>query len=274
MLLYTNMSVGYILAVEIGVDWQNILAPEPKYDAIQSTSIIQTMNDFQRASNHQSASTSPSSPSADTSSVMGSSTEDVKDGFELRLRAMRTELITHVVVLGGLIALLWFIEVVDQLIWRETLDLLGIQPRTSDGLTHIFFAPFLHKGFGHLFANTLPFLVLGWLVLLRGVGEFILVGLTAAIVSGAGIWLLGMPGTVHIGMSGVIFGFLGFLLLRGYFERSTSAISLAVLVGLLYGSMIWGVLPLQPNVSWLGHLFGFLGGGLAAYLFAKRREGV
>ncbi|MCB0063671.1 MAG: rhomboid family intramembrane serine protease [Caldilineaceae bacterium] len=186
---------------------------------------------------------------------------------------MRTELVTHGLILGGLIALLWLIEVADQLVWRETLDLFGIQPRTWDGLTHIFWAPFLHKGFGHLFANTLPFLVLGWLVLWRGVGEFFLVSLISAGVSGMGIWLFGMPGTVHIGMSGVIFGFLGFLLLRGYFERSASAIGLAVLVGLLYGSMIWGVLPLQPNISWLGHLFGFVGGGLAAYLFSRVHNG-
>lgn len=223
------------------------------------------MNDSQHASNYQSSNQQPSSQASSQPSSL--SDEQLKH----RLQSVRTELTTHVVILGGLIALLWLIEAADQLIWRETLDLQGIQPRTPDGLSHIFFAPFLHKGFGHLFANTLPFLVLGWLVLLRGVGEFLFVSLIAASVSGVGIWLLGMSGTVHIGMSGVIFGFLGFLLLRGYFERSASAIGLAVLVGLLYGSMIWGVLPLQPNISWLGHLFGFVGGGLAAYLFAKRR---
>ena len=112
--------------------------------------------------------------------------------------------------------------------------------------------------------------MLGWFVLLRGVGEFVGVSLIALIVSGGGIWLFGMPRTVHVGLSGVIFGYLGFLLLRGYLERSSTAIILAVLAGLLYGSMIWGVLPLQPNVSWLGHLFGLIGGGLAARWFAQR----
>ncbi|MEZ4614833.1 MAG: rhomboid family intramembrane serine protease [Caldilineaceae bacterium] len=107
-------------------------------------------------------------------------------------------------------------------------------------------------------ANTLPFLLLGWFVMLRGVGEFILVSLIAGLISGAGIWLFGAPDTIHIGMSGVIFGYLGFLLGRGYFERSAIAIGLAFLVGLLYGSMIWGVFPIQPNISWQGHLFGLL----------------
>jgi membrane associated rhomboid family serine protease len=73
-----------------------------------------------------------------------------------------------------------------------------------------------------------------------------------------------MPATIHVGLSGVIFGYLGFLLARSYFERSWQAIGLALLAAFLYGSMIWGVLPLQPNVSWLGHLFGFVGGVVAA----------
>ncbi len=181
-----------------------------------------------------------------------------------RFHTARSELITHLLVLGGVILLIWLIETADQLFWRGTLDFYGIQPRSAYGLRNIFLAPLLHKGFDHLIANTVPFLVLGWFVLLRGVNKFILVSLIAAVVSGLGVWLLGAPATIHVGLSGVIFGYLGFLLFRGYFERSTHAIGLAILAGLLYGSMIWGVLPLQPNVSWLGHLFGFIGGALAA----------
>lgn len=198
-----------------------------------------------------------------------SATADSQEVIYKRLRTAGAELRTHVIVLGSLLALLWLVELVDQLFWREGLDFLGIEPRTMAGLRHILFAPFLHKGFSHLLANTLPFLMLGWFVMLRGVGEFFLVSLISASVSGIGIWLFGMPATVHIGMSGVIFGYLGFLLGRGYFERSAIAIGLALVVGLLYGSMIWGVLPLQPNVSWLGHLFGLVGGAFAAYLLAR-----
>ena len=189
---------------------------------------------------------------------------------KVQVQLARHELTLHFVILAGLIALLWLLEAVDQLFYHEQLDFFGIEPRTLLGLRNLFFAPFLHKGFSHLLANTLPFLMLGWFVLLRGVGEFVGVSLTALIVSGGGVWLFGMPRTVHVGLSGVIFGYLGFLLLRGYWERSTTALILALLAGLLYGSMIWGVLPLQPNVSWLGHLFGLIGGGLAARWFAQR----
>ncbi|MEZ4727519.1 MAG: rhomboid family intramembrane serine protease [Caldilineaceae bacterium] len=181
-----------------------------------------------------------------------------------RLQNVRSELVSHLLILGSLICILWLVEIFDQLFWRETLDFYGIQPRTSIGLRNILLAPFLHKGFNHLIANTAPFLVLGWFVLLRGVQRFFGVSLIAAVVSGLGVWLLGRPATIHVGLSGVIFGYLGFLLFRGYFERSSQAIALALIAGFLYGSMIWGVLPLQPNVSWLGHLFGFLGGAWAA----------
>lgn len=181
-----------------------------------------------------------------------------------RLQSVGSELMTHAILLGALIFLLWLLEGLDQFFWHETWDFYGIQPRTITGLRHIFFAPFLHKGFNHLLANTVPFLLLGWFVVLRGVRTFLLVSLIAALISGLGVWLLGRPATIHIGLSGVIFGYLGFLLFRGYFERSSQAIGLAIVAGFLYGSMIWGVLPLQPNVSWLGHLFGFIGGAWAA----------
>lgn len=200
------------------------------------------------------------------------STEYPWGNIGLWLRAVGRAVQGHLLILGALVLLLWLIEGADQLIWRESLDFFGIRPRTMSGLRHILFAPFLHRGFGHLIANTVPFFFLGWLVLLRGVGEFIWVSLIAGVVSGAGIWLFGMADTIHIGMSGVIFGYLGFLLARGYFERSPFAVALAIVVGLLYGSMVWGVLPLQPNISWLGHLFGLIGGNIAAYFLANRTE--
>lgn len=182
----------------------------------------------------------------------------------LQAQRARSGVARHFAILFMIILLLWLIEAVDQLFWQGQLDFFGVEPRTLTGLRNIIFAPFLHKGFSHLLANTLPFLVLGWFVMLSGIREFVAVSLIAMLVSGGGVWVLGMPRTVHVGISGVIFGYLGFLLLRGYLERSTTAILLALLAGLLYGSMIWGILPLQPNVSWLGHLFGLIGGGLAA----------
>lgn len=184
--------------------------------------------------------------------------------MNVRFHSVRGELVTHLIILGNAIMLLWLLELLDQLFWHGALDYYGIQPRTLTGLRNLFLAPFLHKGLNHLLANTAPFLVLGWFVLLRGRRTFFLVTLSAVLCSGLGIWLLGNTYTIHIGLSGVIFGYLGFLLLHGYFERSLQAIALALLAGFLYGGMIWGVLPLQPNVSWLGHLFGFVGGVVAA----------
>ncbi|MBD2460595.1 rhomboid family intramembrane serine protease [Oscillatoria sp. FACHB-1407] len=180
------------------------------------------------------------------------------------------ELRTQVVILGGLITLMWFLEIVDQLTGRS-LDRLGIIPRTTIGLRGILFAPLLHGSFTHLLANTIPFLTLGWFVMLRRTSDFWVVSAIAMVIGGLGTWLIGAPFTVHIGASGVIFGYLGFLLFRGYFERSFIAILLSVIVVVLYGGLIWGVLPGRIGVSWEGHLFGFIGGAIAARLLAERK---
>ena len=130
----------------------------------------------------------------------------------------------------------------------------------------------LHVGFGHVAANTIPFLVLGWFVLLRGTKTFFLVAFITILVSGLGTWLLGPANSIHLGASGLVFGFFGYLLFRGYFERSWEAVALAVIVAVLYGSMLYGLVPRGPGISWQMHLFGFLGGGLAAYLLANGRQ--
>jgi membrane associated rhomboid family serine protease len=168
-------------------------------------------------------------------------------------------------VLGGLVLSFWLVEVLDMLLQGVVLDQWGIRPRQVEGLWGVLFAPFLHAGFGHVATNTLPFLVLGWFVLLQGLRPFIFVTLTVMLVSGLGTWLVAPANTLHIGASGLIFGYFGFLLLRGYFERSAPALLLSILVAMLYGGLIWGVLPQGPGISWQGHLFGFVGGGLAAY---------
>ena len=169
-----------------------------------------------------------------------------------------------------LIAVAWAVEVVDWVQPWGALDWYGIHPRSLIGLPGIIFAPFLHASFGHLLANTVPFFILGWLVMVRGRQDFFTVMLAALVVSGLGVWLFGGSNTVHIGASGIVFGFLGYLLARGYYERSLAAIALAVVAVFLYGGMIWGVLPLQDGVSWLAHLFGLIGGVAAAYLLTRR----
>ncbi len=109
---------------------------------------------------------------------------------------VRREFLRQVAILVGIVALLWLLEALDLLIFRGRLDALGVRPRTVMGLRGIVFAPFLHAGFGHLAANTIPFIVLGWLVMLRSTGDFFVVAGVSAVVSGLGAWLLGGPRSV------------------------------------------------------------------------------
>lgn len=187
-------------------------------------------------------------------------------------RTVAQELTTQVLVLGGLIALFWGLEFIDFFVFRGSLDVYGIQPRSIIGLRGILFAPFLHGSFAHLTANTIPFLTLGWLIMLREVSDFFVVTIITALVSGVGVWLTAPINSITIGASGLIFGYFGFLLLRGYFERSFAAILFSLIVGLLYGGIIWGVLPLQYGISWQAHLFGFIGGAIAARLLARTKR--
>lgn len=179
------------------------------------------------------------------------------------------DLKTHIGVLGGLIGLMWLIEIVDVFVGGR-LNFFGIIPRTEIGLRGILFAPFLHNGFGHLIGNTIPFITLGWFVMLRSTREFLTVSAITLLASGVGVWLFGSPG-IHLGASGVVFGYFGFLLSRAYFERSALAIAISAAVGLLYGGLIWGVLPTRMGISWEGHLFGFVGGVLAANWLSRRK---
>lgn len=184
--------------------------------------------------------------------------------FNTHVQTLKNWVIQHLRILGTIVAILWVIEIID-LIAGHRLEVLGIEPRTLVGLRNILFAPFLHRGFWHLFANTFPFVILGWFVMLRGVPEFFYVSVVAGLVSGLGAWLFGATHTIHLGMSGVIFGYMGYLLMRGYFEQGAISLALAVLAFFLYGGMLWNILPMQPDISWQGHLFGLIGGGVAAY---------
>lgn len=187
-------------------------------------------------------------------------------------RAIARELKTHARVLGGFVAIMWIVELVDIVIFDQGLNRYGIWPHHREGLWGILFAPFLHGGLSHLIANTIPFITLGWFVMLQETSDFFIVTAITMVVSGLGVWVFGLPNTHHIGASSLIFGYLGFLLLRGYFERNFSSILLSIIVGFLYGGAIWGVLPTVPGVSWEGHLFGFIGGILAARFLAKRKK--
>jgi membrane associated rhomboid family serine protease len=173
------------------------------------------------------------------------------------------------------VALLYVIELVDQLS-GDRLERHGIRPLEADGLWGIIFAPLLHANWGHLIANTVPALVLGFLVTLAGMSRFVWATAIIWIVGGFGTWLLGNLGqcrleTNHIGASGLIFGWLAFLLVFGWLTRHVWQIVTSVIVFVIYGGILWGAVPVLDQcggVSWQGHLFGALAGVLAAYLLS------
>jgi membrane associated rhomboid family serine protease len=142
---------------------------------------------------------------------------------------------------------------------------LALVPRQASGLLGILTAPFVHDGVAHLAANLPPFLVLGALVLRRNEAHFIEVAATIALMQGGLLWLLGRNAS-HVGMSGVIFGFLGYLLAIAWLTRTTSDLLVAGGVLLFYGGMLAGVKPVRNGTSWEAHLFGLLAGLASACL--------
>ncbi len=164
---------------------------------------------------------------------------------------------------------LYVIEAVDMVSGRALERNYGIEPLQVDGLDGVLFAPLLHGDWAHLVANTVPFLVLGFLAMAGGIRQFVVVTATIWVLGGLGVWLTGGYGSgYHIGASGLIFGWLVFLLTRGFFARSGLQILLAVGLFFVWGGILFGVLPGQPGISWQAHLFGALAGLLAARLVA------
>ena len=189
-----------------------------------------------------------------------------------RPRSLVGTIKAHAVLLLTLLGIMWAVEILDLLPFVH-LDSFGIRPRSLAGLAGIIFTPFLHDGFGHLIANTFPFVILGGIVLLGGLGVFWRVTLFVTLVGGLGVWLCAGRLTNHIGASGLIFGYLGFLLARGVFEKSLPWMLAACAVLIAYGGLLFGVLPIRAGVSWQGHLFGFLAGvGAARLLFSGDRK--
>jgi len=186
-------------------------------------------------------------------------------------------------VVGGatiisFVALLYVIEAFDQLDHHQLDYNYGIKPLEADGLWGILFAPLLHANWGHLAANTGPALVLGFLVTLAGLSRFLWATAIVWILGGFGTWLIGNVGSScgleadHIGASGVIFGWLTFLLVFGFFTRSAWQIVVGIVVLIAYGGILWGAVPVLNvcgGVSWQGHLCGGIAGVLAAYLLSN-----
>ena len=168
----------------------------------------------------------------------------------------------------ALLALMWLVELVD-VITPLNLDQFGIRPRTEDGLPGVLLAPLLHVGFAHLIANAGAFLVLGCAIAIT-TRMFWRVTLGVAVLGGLAVWLLAPGGTVVVGASGLVYGYATFLLAWGVFTARPVAIVVALVVAVVYGGLVYGVLPGQPGISWQGHLFGALAGVAVAWWLRTR----
>jgi membrane associated rhomboid family serine protease len=164
----------------------------------------------------------------------------------------------------------WAVEVVNYGDDGALTNRYGIQAHSTDGLWHIFTAPFLHASLDHIMANSVPLAIFAFLAALRGVARFVMVSLIIIVASGLGVWFLAAPGTVTVGASGLIFGYFAYLIARGFVERRLLDIVLGVVIAVFYGTMIFGALPGQPGISWQAHMFGLVGGLLAAWFTRQR----
>jgi membrane associated rhomboid family serine protease len=173
---------------------------------------------------------------------------------------------------AGFVTVLWVLEAFDA-VTGNPLDAYGVRPRDEDGLVGVAVAPMLHFGFDHLVSNTVPVLVLGFLTLATGIGRGLLATAIIWVVGGLGVWVVAPPGSIHAGASILIFGWIVFLVVRGLLNRRPTEILIGVAVFLLYSSALLGVLPGQPGVSWQGHLFGAIGGFVAARVLTTRARG-
>ncbi|NUW45734.1 rhomboid family intramembrane serine protease [Nonomuraea rhodomycinica] len=192
--------------------------------------------------------------------------DSVKRGAGTLLTGALSALVVMVVILG----LMWGVEVVDYVLGGTLDRQFGIVGWEPDGLAGIVFAPFLHVGFGHLMANSLPLLVLGFLAAVRGLGRFFAASALIIVIGGLGTWLTS-PEIITVGASGLVFGYFGYVVCRGLFDRRPLDIVIGVGVAIAYYSILWGLLPNQQGISWQGHLFGLIGGVVAAWVLRRKR---
>ncbi len=174
------------------------------------------------------------------------------------------------IFMTGFLGLLWLIQLIN---WADSyhLDRFGILPHHESHLGDIFTAPLLHFNWQHLEGNSIPFLVLGFLAAYRGIMKFICVTLIVAITSGLAVWFFQSSTELTVGASGLIFGYFGYVLVRGLFDRNVIDIVAGVLAGVLYFSILTVAIPGTPGVSWIGHAGGLAGGVLAGWVLRSRR---
>jgi membrane associated rhomboid family serine protease len=194
-----------------------------------------------------------------------------EDKFRFGTDAFYASIGRAFVAMCAVVPILFLVELCDRLLGGQLDAEGGIRPHDLGRIEGVLLAPFLHANFEHVLVNSIPLILLGTFVLASGTRRFLATTVLIAVVSGLGVWFLSPPGTLTVGASGVVFGYLGVLLMRGIVEHSWWHVAVGLLIGLLYGWQIIGVLPGSERVSWQAHLFGFAGGVLAAILFRRRR---
>jgi len=183
----------------------------------------------------------------------------------------RDDRVNGAIFVAVLVVVMWCVEVIDTISGGD-LERHGIEPHDPDALPAIAAAPFLHAGWGHLIGNTIPFVILGCMIALSGLRRVIWVTVIVAVVAGLGVWIFAPAGTVHIGASGLVFGYASYLIFRGLFSRSVVHIGVGLVVVVLYGTtLLFGLAP-RDGISWQGHLFGAIGGVLAAWWLDRRED--
>ncbi|GAB2515748.1 rhomboid family intramembrane serine protease [Corynebacterium atrinae] len=170
---------------------------------------------------------------------------------------------------GVYVISIWIVHIINTIIFGGDLVYFGIHPLDLSSVWHIFSSPFLHADINHLISNTVTGAIFSFLVGASGARVWWEVTAFVVILGGAGVWLLGGVGTNHIGASGLVYGWLAYLLVRGIFNRSFSQILTGVILGVFYSGLVWGVLPGVPGVSWQAHLFGAIGGMAAGVLITS-----
>ena len=168
---------------------------------------------------------------------------------------------------------MWLINIV-QFVTGINFGGLGVHPRDNDSLIRILTSPLIHGNWEHLISNTLPLLILGVLLFLTYEKIAIWIWLLNYIFTGLLVWLFARGETYHIGASGIIYGLASFLFFSGFFRMDIKAIAIASGVAIFYGGLIWGILPMQPGVSWESHLFGGITGLTLSYLFRNKHKAV
>lgn len=174
--------------------------------------------------------------------------------------------------IGGITAGLYGVEAIDHATSGALDNDFGLRSHDVGDLWAVFTSPLVHANWAHLASNSVPLLIFGFLVLLSGVRTFVIVSLIGAAASGFTAWLLSPSNVVTVGASGVIFALMTYLIVRGVYTRKVGHIALGVVLAVLYGGLLWGVLPSTPGVSWQAHLGGALGGFLAAYALRPKQK--